>query len=99
MVTLYKNVQFWFQYDAVNPQVIENEVCEGTDHLKAALPSGVTSLNVMVAPARGLGCGQSEAVILLYVVPWPSTPTYRVKTQDSKHYDFTSDQNLHLLSK
>jgi hypothetical protein len=58
MITLPpKNVQFWFQYDAVNPQVTENEVCEGTDHLKAALTCGVTSLNVMVASARGVGCG------------------------------------------
>jgi hypothetical protein len=32
-----RKVQFLFQYDAVNPQVIENKVCEGTDHLKAAL--------------------------------------------------------------
>ena len=56
MVTLHKNVQFWFQYDAVNARVIENKFCEDTDHLKAALTSGMTSLNVTVASARGVGC-------------------------------------------
>ena len=29
----------------------------------------------------------NKAVTLLYLVPWPSSLTYRVKTQDSKHYD------------
>ena len=45
--------------------------------------------------ASGYGClsnkclkGSSEAVTLLYHVPWPSTVTYRVKTQDSKDYDY-----------
>jgi hypothetical protein len=57
MVTLHENVQFWFQYDAVNAQVTENKVCEGTDHLKAALTSGMTSLNVTVASARSVDRG------------------------------------------
>ena len=30
--------------------------------------------------------GEHEAVTLLYLVPWPSCPTYRVKTQDWKRY-------------
>ena len=41
----------------------------------------------------GYGClnkkceqGEHEAVTLLCLVPWPSCPTYGVKTQDSKHY-------------
>jgi hypothetical protein len=51
MVTLHENVQFLFQYDAVNARVTVNKVCEGTDHLKAALTSGMTSLNVTVASA------------------------------------------------
>jgi len=51
MVTLHENVQFLFQYDAVNARVTENKVCEGTDHLKAALTSGMTSLNGTVASA------------------------------------------------
>jgi hypothetical protein len=62
MVSLHKNLQFWFQYDSVNAQVIENKVCEDTDHLKAALTSGMTSLNVTVASTRGVGFGRSEAV-------------------------------------
>jgi len=49
-------MQFLFQYDAVNARVIENKFCEYTDHLKAALTSGMTSLNVTVASARGVGC-------------------------------------------
>ena len=41
----------------------------------------------------GYGClskkceqGEHEAVTLLYLVTWPSCPTYRPKTQGSKHY-------------
>jgi len=49
-------MQFLFQYDAVNARVIENKFCEDTDHLKAALTSGMRSLNVRVASARGVGC-------------------------------------------
>jgi len=66
---------------------MENKICEGTDHLKAALSSGMTSLQVMVSSARSVGWGINKAVTLLYLVPWLSSPTYRVKTQDSKHYD------------
>jgi len=32
--------------------VIENSICEGTDCLKAALSSGVTSLQVVVVSAK-----------------------------------------------
>jgi hypothetical protein len=87
MVTLHENVQFLFQYDAVNARVTENKVCEGTDHLKAALTSGMRSQNVTVFSARSVDCGRSEAVTLLFLVPWTRTLTYRVKTQDSKHYN------------
>jgi len=84
--------------DAVNPRVIDKNV-EVTDHLKAALRSGMWSLNVIVAYARSMDCGQSEAVTLLYLVPWLSTPTYRVKTQDSKHYESQHWPEFHLLSR
>jgi hypothetical protein len=73
--------------DTSKPEVIENKICEGTDRLKAALRSGMTSLQVMVASARSVGWGSSKGVKFLYLVPWPSSPTYRVKTQDSKIYD------------
>jgi len=66
--------------------VIENRFCKGTDCLKAALSSGMTSLQVMVASARSVSWGSDEAVALLYLVSSPSSPTYRVKTQDFKHY-------------
>jgi hypothetical protein len=62
--------------------VIKNKVYEGTDSLKAAI-----SLQVMVASARSVGWGSNEAVKFLYLVTWPSNQTYRVKTQDLKHYD------------
>ena len=67
--------------------MIERKICEGTTCLKAALSSGVTRLQVMVASARSVSWESNEAVTLLYLVPRPSTQTYRVKTQDSKHYD------------
>jgi len=51
--------------------VIENNICEGTDCLKAALSSGVTSLYVQIASASGVGCGRNEAVTLLYLMPYP----------------------------
>jgi hypothetical protein len=41
-------------YVATKPQV-ENKIFEGTDLLKAALSSGITSLWVMVASARSVG--------------------------------------------
>ena len=67
-------------------RVIENRSCECTDCLKAALSSAVTSVQVMVASARSVRRGSNEAVTLLYLIPWPSCPTYRVKTQDGKRY-------------
>jgi hypothetical protein len=69
--------------------VIENKICEGTGCLNAALSSCVISLQGVVAPARSVGWTSNEALSLLYLVPWPSTPTYTVKTQDSKHPWFT----------
>ena len=46
----------------------------------------MTDLNFMVASAKSVVCGRSEAVTLLYLITWPSSPIYRVKTQDVKHY-------------
>jgi hypothetical protein len=66
---------------------MEKKICEGTDCLKAVLQSDMTSLQVMVAPAISVDCGQIETVALLYLVPWPRTLTYIVKTQDTKRYD------------
>ena len=63
------------------------QIYENTDHLKATLWSGMTSLQVMVASARSFGWGSNERVTLLYLVTWPSTPIYGVKSQDSKRYD------------
>ena len=54
--------------------------------LKAALSSGVTSLQVVVSSARSVSRGSNEAVSLLYLVSSPSSPTCRVKTQDLKRY-------------
>ena len=65
---------------------MENKICKSTDCLKTALSSGVTSLQVMVASGRSVNRVSNEAVTLLYLVPWPSWPTYTAKTQDSKHY-------------
>jgi hypothetical protein len=75
-------------YDDTKPEVIENNICEGTDCLKATLCSGMTGLQVVVASARSVCRGSKEAVTLLYLVPCPSTPTYRVKIQYSNHYDY-----------
>ena len=51
-------------------------ICEGTDRLKAALSSGMTSLQGVVAPARSVRWGGgNEAVSLLYLVPLPGTVT------------------------
>ena len=47
-------------YDAAKPGVIENRNCEGTDCLKAALSSAVTSLQVMVASARSVSRGSMK---------------------------------------
>ena len=56
--------------------------------LKAALSSGVTSLQVVIASARSVSRGSNQAVTLLYLVSSPSSVTYRVKTQDSKRIDY-----------
>jgi len=66
-------------------EVIENKICDGADRLKAVLSSGMTSLQSLVAQARIVGCRSNEAVSLLYLITWPSTMTYIVKTQYLKH--------------
>ena len=60
MATVQEKVQCWFQYVATKPGVIENRSCEGTDCLKAALGSGVTSIQVMVASARSVSRGSMK---------------------------------------
>ena len=54
MATVQDKLQCWFYNDATKPVVIENKSCEGTDCLKAALSSGVTSLQVVVVSARSV---------------------------------------------
>ena len=68
--------------------MIENRFFEGTNCLKSALESGMTGLKVMIASARSFSWGSNAVVTLLYLVTWPSTLTYRLKTQDLKHYDY-----------
>ena len=68
-------------YGGTKPEVIESNICEGTDCLKAALCSGMTWLQVMVALATSVCRGSNEGVTLLSLVPCSSTVTYRVKTQ------------------
>jgi len=65
MATVQENVQYWFYCDATKPGVIEYRICEGIDCLKAALSSGMRSLQVMVVSARSVSCGSNEAVTLL----------------------------------
>jgi len=60
MATVQENVQCWFYYDATNPGVIENRIFEGADCLKAALSSGVTSLQVVVVSARSVSRGSMK---------------------------------------
>jgi hypothetical protein len=59
--------------------VKETKICEGADRPKAALSSGMTSIEMMVASARSVGCWSNEAVTLLYLIPWSSILMYRVK--------------------
>jgi len=86
MATVQEKVQCWFYYDATKPGVIENRICEGTDCLKAALSSGVTSLQVLVFSARSVSGGINEAVTLLYLESSASSPTYRVNKQDLENH-------------
>jgi len=89
MATLQEKVRCWLQYNATKCKVIENKICEGTNCLKAAWSSGVTSLEGIVAPARIVGWRSNDKASLLYVLPLPSTRTCAVKTQHSKHSWFT----------
>jgi len=58
---------------------------QSADCMKPALQSSISSLQVMVAAARRVGWGINKAVTWLYLVPWSSSLTYRLKTQDLKH--------------
>jgi len=44
MVTVHEKVQCWFSNNASKPEVVEYNICEGADCVKAALRSGMTSL-------------------------------------------------------
>jgi len=55
-----KNVQCWLYYDATKPGLIEKRIYEGTDCLKAALSSSVTSLQVVVVSARSVSWGSMK---------------------------------------
>jgi len=46
----------------------------------------MTSLQGVFVSATSVGRGSNEAVTLLYLIAWPITPTYGLKTQYSKHY-------------
>jgi hypothetical protein len=48
--------------------VIENKICEGTDCLKAALNSNMTSHQVMVASARSVGWGMNEKLSVSFTL-------------------------------
>jgi hypothetical protein len=61
--------------------VIENKICEGTDHPNAALSSGMTSLWVMVASARSVAWGSNEAVTFLYLIPYTCAQLYSMQTE------------------
>ena len=50
-------MQCCLKHDATKAELINNKICEGTDHLKAALISGMTSLQVMVGCKK---CGLGE---------------------------------------
>jgi hypothetical protein len=73
------------KHDAAKPQVIENKICEGTDCLKAALSSGVTNLQVMVACKK---CGLGEQWSSDIVVSRSLTKHPDIQSENySKHYD------------
>jgi hypothetical protein len=46
----------------------------------------MTNQQVMVASTRSVGYGSNEEVTLLYLAPYPSIPTYRVKIQGWRIY-------------
>ena len=75
--------------------MIENEICEGTDCLKAGLSSGVTSPHLMVAHARIVGWG-SSGVMFIHLVTYPNALMYSMQTQVSVTFLMnTNDQTLH----
>jgi len=49
---------------------MENRFFEGTDCMKSAIRSDMTSLKVMIASERLVGWGSNKAVTLLYLVTW-----------------------------
>jgi hypothetical protein len=80
--------------------VIENKIFEGTYHLKAVLNSGTTSLQVMVASARGLGWGSNEAVTFLLPITYPNALMYSMQTQYTATFPIsTTEQNPHSCNR
>ena len=71
MATLQDELHFWFYYVATKPGVIEYRSCEGTDCLKVALCSGVSSFHVVVASTGSVNRRSNEVETLLYLEPWP----------------------------
>jgi len=65
-----------------------NKICRGTNRLKAALRSGVTSPQVMVASARSVSRGSNEAVTLLYLIPCLKHSDIQSENTRFKHDDF-----------
>jgi hypothetical protein len=79
--------------------VIGNKICEGSDCLKAALSSGVTSRQVMAASPRSKSGGSNEAVTLLYIVPDPHPLFCSMQTQFSETFLIrTTIETLHSNS-
>jgi hypothetical protein len=70
MATLQENLKYSFKYVATKPGVIDNRICDRIDCLKAALSSGVASLQFIFASATIVIRGSNESVTFLYLEPW-----------------------------
>ena len=88
-------------HNATKPEVIENMICEGTDHLKAALNSGMTSLWVMVAEVWAGGAMKQCHCFILYLgqTLWFTEWKHRIKNiPDSQHWwESSFTQHITLL--
>ena len=75
--------------------MIEKKIWEGSDCLKAALSSCVTSQQLMVAHARIVGWGRN-GVMFIHLVYYPNALMYSMQTQVSVIFLMnTTDQTLH----
>ena len=82
MATVQRKGQCSFKY-ATKPEVIENKVCEGTDCLNAALSSGMTSLQVMVACKK---CGLREQLSNDIAVSWTLVKPSDIQSENRPRY-------------